>query len=303
MLIRQTRINSSRYFSSAKSNEPIYIKVDNVNRFLDKLNTFGFDTNAKDGDCILPCPFNINAKNNAEMYFTIDSSLPKEKYIQTLYWTRNEWAGRGETREVTEFVDIVRYCKHRNWHAPYSVKFTYVTADEPYIISDGIIYNPENIKKLINTVNMLLGLFGECTISYDSLPDKIKRKHLDWDIFPQGKYPWDKMKNSIEEITKNENKTQKAMMVRNCKCIVDMNPKFVAYGRSGFRGYIVFGFPQKNIYVLESMFPNNATYIFDSDWESLSKLTKAEILSGTLQKDRIIHSTNWERNFKKIMGE
>ena len=93
------------------------------------------------------------------------------------------------------------------------------------------------------------------------------------------------------------------MMLRNCEEIYDANPDFVAYGRSGFRGYAVFGFKQKGIYVLESAFPNNATYVLGGDWETISQLSKAEILSQNLHKARIIHDANWDKNFKKMMEE
>ena len=84
--------------------------------------------------------------------------------------------------------------------------------------------------------------------------------------------------------------------------INEYNPDFIAYGSSGFRGYIVFGFCKKNLFFLESIFPNNATYIFESDWEELSKLTKSEILNHNLQKGRLIHNANWPTEFEKYMN-
>ena len=305
VLIRQTRINNMSVFSSVKEGAPVYIKVGDIKRFPQKLKKFGFESDMNNGDSILPTVFNNYAQKNAEMFFTIDSSLPMEKYTQTQYWTRNEWAGRGETREVTEFVDITRWRRHRDWHQPYSVNFTYIDQGKvsAYIVSDCIIYNAENHNKLKNTVNMLLGLFGECTIDYEPIPHEIKRKRLDWEILPPGKYPWEKVKSSIEEITEKSNRTQTEMMLRNCKVIADMEPEFVAYGKSGFRGYVVFGFPQKDIFILESVLPNNATYVFNNNWESLSKLSKAEILSNHLHHARIIHSSNWEKAFAAVMNE
>ena len=148
---------------------------------------------------------------------------------------------------------------------------------------------------------MILGLFGECTIDYSSQYSKIKKKRLDWDILPPGKYPWEKVKSTIEDITQKSNRTQTEMMLRNCKTIIDMAPEFVAYGKSGYRGYVVFGFPKVQLYILESIFPNNATYVFNSDWEKLSQMTKAEILSNDLHEARIIHSANWEKSFKTLM--
>jgi hypothetical protein len=68
---------------------------------------------------------------------------------------------------------------------------------------------------------------------------------------------------------------------------------FVAIGQAGFAGYIIFGFPGKNRYLLESIQPNNATYVFAENWESLSQMTKAEILKQNLHADRIIHREGW----------
>ena len=74
-------------------------------------------------------------------------------------------------------------------------------------------------------------------------------------------------------------------------------------GRGGFSGYVVFGFPEKNIYVLESAYTGNATYIFDERWEQLSKMTKAEILNEQLQTDRIIHRVGWNRRIDDLLRE
>jgi hypothetical protein len=53
-------------------------------------------------------------------------------------------------------------------------------------------------------------------------------------------------------------------------------------------------------YVLESILYGNATYIFDKDWEELSKKTKSEILNQELQKGRLIHRRFWEKDLDDI---
>lgn len=301
--LKQKRILSYRCFSSAIKGKPIRIIVENVSRFPSKLIKFGFEESDESGSQILPSIFNRYAACNAEPYYTINKTLPKQKYTQPVYWTRHEWAGRGATREVTEFSYITRKRYHRDYYSPYSVSFTYVSQDSPYIVSDDIIYNEDNLKKIINTVNMVLGLFGECTIDFDETPKPIKKLSLNWDILPPGEYPWERIKDRVKDITKNSTKTQKVMMVRNCEKIYSKNPDFVAYGRSGFKGYVVFGFTNRNTYVLESIFPNNATYILDGNWEEVSKLTKAELLSQNLHKARVVHSESWQKNFDKVMVE
>lgn len=299
--LKQKRILNDKYFSSAIEGKPIRIIVENVSRFPSQLKKFGFCENDKTGSQLLPNIFNRHAACNAEPYYTVNKTLPKEKFTQPVYWTRHEWAGRGITNEVTELTYITRQRYHRDYFPPFSVLFTYVSEEEPYIVSDDIIFTPQNTQKLVNTVNMLLGLFGECTIDFEESTKPIKKICVNWDILPPGQYPWEHIKKRVEEITKHDTKTQKVMMLRNCESIYNANPDFVAYGRSGFKGYVVFGFTEKNTYVLESIFPNNATYVLDGNWEEISKLSKAEILSQSLHKARIIHSESWQKSFKKIM--
>lgn len=302
MIIRQTRINSCNYFDTAKPNEPIHIKVENVKRFENQLKEFGFQKTDTNGTSILPCSVNRYARKNAEPFFTINKSLPREKYTQTVYWTRNEWAGKGQFNPVTDFSYITRKRYHRDYFPPYSVYFTLITdCDEPYIVSEAIPYTEENQGKLLNTVNMILSLFGECTLDFSPKEDKTKRITVNWDILPQGKYPWRNIKETLHNLAKGNTKTRTEMMLRNCEAIYQKNPDFVAYGRSGFKGYAIFGFTSKNLYILESALPNNATYVLQNDWEYISQLSKAEILSQNLHKSRIIHSKNWQKNFDEIM--
>lgn len=304
MLIRQTRINSLKHFSFLNEEAKFMLVVNNVERFSEKIIKFGFDLDLRVGTKILPATFNRYAFKNAEQYATINKSLPKEVYYQTVYWTRTEWAGRGETREITEFNDIKRLRYHRDYHLPFSVEFTvYEDKKIKFICSDEMVLSNDNKDKIINTVNMLLGLFGECEVVSGQGASKTDIIHLSWNILPKGKYPWSKIKADIEEIIANKNVTQQNMMLRSCESINNLEPDFVAYGRAGFRGYAVFGFVHKNLYILESVIPNNATYIFEKDWEELSQLSKAEILDSKLHKARIVHNSNWKDAFDKLIGE
>lgn len=273
-----------------------------MERFEHQLRAFGFRDADGSGTSILPCSVNCYAKKNSEPFFTIDKSLPKEDYIQTVYWTRYEWAGRGQVNPVTDFSYIKRQRYHRDYFEPYSVYFT-LAADggKKYIISDEIPFVDENHEKLLNTVNMLLATFGECTVDFVEQKNKVKRVTVNWDILPRGEYPWSSIKETLGTLAKGHTKSQTKLMLRNCESIYAKNPDFVAYGRAGFRGYAVFGFTSKNLYVLESAFPNNATYVLQSDWEKISQLSKAEILSQELHKARIVHSESWKNNFDAIM--
>lgn len=302
MVIKQKRIQTLKHLALLPQGANFSIAVKDINRFSNEFEKFGFSLTDNYGTKILPSTFNKYARQNSEQYTTIDRSKPKEKYTQTVYLTRTQWAGRGETEEVTEFIDFVRERYHRDVHAPFSVEFVLVNMNGVKSIkSDNFIFEEHNYACILNTINMLLGLFGECSIVSDKLIPMPNILRLNWDILPKGNYPWEKVKESIQQITDKYKNTQRQMMLRNCEEISKYEPDFVAYGRSGFRGYAVFGFESKNLFILESVIPNNATYVFEKNWEQLSQLTKAEILSHNLQKTRIIHNANWKAEFSKVM--
>lgn len=53
--------------------------------------------------------------------------------------------------------------------------------------------------------------------------------------------------------------------------------------------------------VLESIYLNNATYVFRDDWESLSKLSKSQIINGDVEYERVIHDSHWAENIGRIL--
>lgn len=304
MLIKGKIISSKKYFSDLNNGEEFQIKVSMLDGKIKLLDTFGFEDCTISNVKILPAPFNYYARRNCETYYTIDKALPKEEYTQTIYWTRKQWCGYGETEDITEFRDITRKRYHRDFHSPFSVEFTLIISnEETYIISDTIKYLDNDMNKIFNTINMVLGLFGECEIISKNSISSIPYKCLNWELLPKGNRPWNEVYQVIKDICKKSKNTQKQMMLNNCGYIYNKNPDFIAYGKAGFKGYIVFGFIKKNIYILESNVPNNATYVLNNNWEKISKLTKAEILTSNLHKCRIIHNSKWNNNFEKIFND
>ena len=74
------------------------------------------------------------------------------------------------------------------------------------------------------------------------------------------------------------------------------------YSKSGeLAGYVIFGFPEKNLYVLESGFYGNATYVVTDDWEVLSRMTKAELINGDLHQTRVVHLKSWSYEIRQLL--
>ncbi|MPN13124.1 hypothetical protein SDC9_160444 [bioreactor metagenome] len=118
---------------------------------------------------------------------------------------------------------------------------------------------------------------------------------LNWKVLPKGEYPWGKLEPIVKQRVAGMSVNNRMIITNRFEKISSKKPDFVAFGAGGFSDYTVFGFQQKSIYILESMRTGNAIYVFEKDWEELSKLTKKEILDNDLHKARIIHKENWER--------
>ena len=130
MILKKKRINKLSSLSWLEKGQKVVFALQNAIRFKEKLMELGFSTDLNEGETILPAAINPATMRNAEKFYVPDKSRPKEKYYQTLWWTRHEWAGRGETREVSEYVDIPRERYPQIEYQPYSVELSIKYDDE-----------------------------------------------------------------------------------------------------------------------------------------------------------------------------
>ena len=158
---------------------------------------------------------------------------------------------------------------------------------------------------MLHVVNLFLEIFGQCEVLDSQRNPMIKApiRNLNWDVLPQGRYPLKVLEPKLRPIIERESKGNQLVVSMRLERINGHDPEFVAVGRNGFLGYLVFGFPKKNIFVLESTQTDNATYVFGQDWETLSRMTKAEILAGNLHRDRIIHVVRWFTDIETLLAE
>jgi hypothetical protein len=162
----------------------------------------------------------------------------------------------------------------------------------------------KNKTELVHAVNLILEYFGECTF-YDENRDQIIKssiRQLNWKILPKGKHPFSVIREQLEDVLLEVPKGKRNFADRRLESINSFEPEFTAIGQGGFSGYVIFGFPAKGVYVLESVLYGNATYILGDDWEKISILTKAEILSEGLHIDRYVHLRNWFHKIKQLLN-
>ena len=255
----------------------------------------GFDHTVNDGDHIVPqecgkfTSFNLNGKNITR------KDLPKvNRYITTICWHWTLWNGD----EQEDYRDIYRDCYPREYITP-PLEEVFFFKEKHCVVSRKIMKIEKEV--LLHIVNVFLEIFGSCYITDDVL-NIIPTQKLPWIIFPQGERG-NYSNISAKDICSNYKKMSK----RTLQFVEDRinflkyyAPSRICIGESYFRNYFVFEYEDRGITVLESNSLDNATYIFDKDWEEYSKLTKGEVLAGNLHKKRFIHQKNWFTNMRKM---
>ena len=296
--INKTRIRSLKKYTPFIEGKKIILSADSIahNNILEKI---GFSKNSSEGETILPIPVGNISSFNAEGKEKIRKDLPMETHYSQIEWSWKQWDGYGQTKEVTEIRDRPYERYPREFIEPPSVELKFV---KKKIVSPVFSY-PKDKSLIIHTINLFLEIFGECEILNDNLEEIIKTpgKTLRWVVLPQGEMPWQKIKKELEPVLKRANSSEKAVFRDRSDVINSYKPDFGAYGLAGFSGYVIFGFKEKNLYICESMWHGNAIYVFQEDWRELSKKTKAEILRGGLQKERIIHYQDWKDRIDDLL--
>ncbi|PRX20133.1 hypothetical protein BX659_13612 [Orenia metallireducens] len=306
MLIKQTRIINLSKLSYIDEGEVIRIAIDNLERFKDRVVEIGFKTPIKAGDTILPKTVGAVSNRNANGDYEIHRDQEKETCYRMIEWTYKQWAGRGKTVEVTDSTDKAYERYPRTFIPPQSVELTVIEKDKKLIIiSPEITFNQENKDIIVHVVNLFLEIFGECRVLNNKnqvikIPEVIK---LNWEVLPKGKMPWKKRKIQIKNFINRAKGTNKDVVKKRLEEINKFEPDFTAIGNGGFNGYIIHGFIDKSLYVLESIYTNNATYVLENDWEFISKLTKGQILNNDLHKERIIHTKSWYKKINKLLND
>lgn len=264
----------------------------------------GFTEDFATGEKILPSiQFGKISTINAEGTYKKRKDLEMETVYRQIEWNWKDWGGN----EHSDIVDIPYKRYPREYTLPPSIELQILESpklEEKIIASDLILYDESNYELIKHTINLFLEIFRVCIILKKDLAPVVKNTkivRLNWEVLPKGRYPWDKSKRYLDSIIGVAKRGHQPVIRQRFEIISKANPDFLALGKAGFHGYVVFGFSKKNIFILESIHFGNATYIFENDWECLSQMTKAEILNNNFQKDRLIHKNGWKEEVEKYI--
>lgn len=302
MRIHKTRIqNVDKFLVGFEENENIIIILDDIERFKTKLFLMGFSKSIPLGEKILPAVYgsisNFNANGSSEKL----KDLPKETFYISQTREIKDW--HGNSHSVFPSIKYKRY-QTRFINAPSQELCILKDKEDCKIIASNVMQLTIENKPLIkHTINLFLELFGECIVVDEEFFSRQQTPiiRLNWNILPKGVMPWEKLRESLIDLLEKTAIESKEDSLNRFEYINSFCPDFVATGNGGFNDYVVFGFKNRNLYVLENSFAGNATYIFNNNWETLSQLSKAEILAERLQEHRLIHKKYWKQEIKKIL--
>lgn len=306
MHIRQTRIRSvQRVLGAILPNTRFRVVVAVAGLPPGKLTKAGFSANPQPGDTILPAAVGTVTSYNANGRYVVRKDLPKEeRYITTVEWTWEQWVGRNRTETRTEDRPIYKECYQRDFHPPPASELTIVDHNgDILIVSEELLKTAAHEDHIRHVLNLFLELFGECEVRHADLqaimPPNIRK--VNWALLPPGQYPWSQVRRHVTQILGNKAPRFANPIHHRLEKLASFNPDEVYVGHGGFRSYVAYIFNAKGFAVLESIMLDNATYVFDRNWQQVSQMTKAQILQDNLHLDRIIHSANWDDRIDDLL--
>ena len=303
MLITRTRIkNPEPYLHGLTSGTELYVGIRNVEDHRSKLVRAGFTDKLEVGERVLPAIFGRVTKLNAEGNDRIRRDLDKERVYRPRHHQWEDWHGGSHSGII--FFPYWRFPREPILPPGLELTVTRDAEGNKIVVSDMLRFEPSQYDRIALSINICLEIFGECEILTRELVPVAKTpvKELNWRLLPKGKYPWERLKGEVAPIIEKAKPSQRPVLAGRLKIITEAEPDFVAIGEGGFSGYLVFGFPKKKLYILESLYYGNATYVLDEDWETLSKMSKGEIIGNALQKERIVHLAGWDIEIRRVLN-
>ncbi len=262
----------------------------------------------KDGEAFLPSGIGKISRFNADGRIIKRKDLPKVTDSQELNYKRSELHGRDRVEVEGSTWRYYQRFVREGVPAPNVHVKCIVSNDEKFLVIECDSADDEEL--LLHKINLALEIFEsefELHVSakdgFVKIPTKFKFVH--WEILPSGEKTQEEVITLIKNTVSSElKKTMKPVVEKRLSTIANYEPDNIAIGIGGYKGYIVYNFPEKKISVLECDNINNATYVFDLDsWEDLSKLSKTEIIESNLAQQRIIHDKSWTSAISDLLSE
>jgi hypothetical protein len=298
MKISKKRIRSAApYLKTIPAGQEVVVGLLDADDHEERIAAAGFTVPLVVGQRALPSNLGTVSSYNADGKYVPQKDQPMETATRQIEWSWTEFHGPYEI-EQTRITDVSYKRYPRKFFPPPSLELTVATDGDGavVVVADAIANEPDNDAALTHAINLLLELFGEAEIlDHTFAPvSGLKLKRVNWTVLPPGEMPWAQLEQQLKPVVERMAKGNRPPAYFRTEILNQMGATFHAVGQAGFSGYIVFGWPDKKLYLFESLYYGNATYVVGEDWQKLSQMTKAEIIAGDLHKDRVIHNNDWE---------
>lgn len=308
MKIKRKSIRSfDKYFGFLKKDQRFCLATSTDNVSEEIAVKIGFKLPLSPGQRVLPSAnFGPSSRFNALGKEIKRKDLPMETAYRTVEWHWEQWNGPYDTVPRSKFVDVSYKKYPRDFIAPPSEEIKIVEKKGSLYLASRVLHGKDDSKpSILHLANLFLEIFGGIEVVSDNLESfySPKEKRLNWEILPPGQYPWEKVESKLKPLVGALPKGNRPWAWHRISKLRKHEPDFHAIGTGGFRGYVVFGFKDKNLYVLECIQYGNATYVFNENWKEISKLTKAEVIQDGSAKDRIIHLESWSKNIDNLLNK
>lgn len=295
MRIQQSRINNPQiYLYELSPGDSFYIAAPIAPKDGIRLQLYGFEI---EGQSRVPIPRHSATTLNANGKWILRKDLPKEPRSFEHEFHVVDWHGNDHYGTCWQ----TRMCYMRELIPPAEICFT---LDNGTLYSPMFSLSPEIMESVKLSVNIMLEMFGSCEIwTSEKMPvsPPVRKREVPWEILRKGSRDREAWEKYVTQIIKERPEKQRNIIKQRHEHLWKQSPDFCVLGTQNFWGYVVYGFPEQDLYVFECNQPNNATYVFRGDWEAASQLTKTEILSGHLQETRIFHTDQWRENVRKVI--
>lgn len=295
----KTRINNPwRYVTMFPMGAKIRVGIPAESVDSNLLQKIGFSFPLILGEKMLPdARFNKITFENSEGKRVVRKDLPKEIRERYWEWSWDDWGGNHYSDY--RFIPYYRYV--RDILPPEIIELTIAQASTGalWIVTDEIELQQNQESRLKLAFNLILSLFRDFFVldSHLHIPI-VENKTYSWELLRPGESAKDAIQRVIHE---RVSPNKQNMYYRNTNLLLTHKPEIIAVGKKGFSGYFAFEYPNSSFVVLESLMPDNATYILGDNWQAISRLSKREVLSCQLHTDRLYHNSKWDQNILKYI--
>lgn len=299
-------INIERFLASVPKGGKFRVVIPVANVSTARLERVGCPLPPLSGNTFLPSIVGHVSRHNAEGQWRVLRDQPKEpRYIRTVRWKWTQWVGRGETEQHEDDCDIYRDCYPREFIEPQAAELTILESAANFVLASELLTNtPSGHERIKHVINLMLELFGLCEIVSADLTHykPAVERRVNWQMLPPGEYPWEILHGHLTKALKGKSESTTAVIFDRQANIRAHKPDEIWTGLGGFSDYVAYIFKKRKIVVLESVRRDNAIYVFGEDWQTIAQLTKAQVLSSKLHKERIVHTKGWKVRLAKFLA-